>query len=443
MNEFINKYIVYIAVGGLLLVFFFVLVVGCSLLLLPKSNNQSNNQAYTQVVETVAAQTEQVLQTLVAQLTPGAETASETPSEENIPTEAPGTPTATRRPPTSTPVPAQLPCNLVAFVKDVTIPDGTDFAGNTHFTKTWRLQNAGTCTWTTSYQLVFSGGSAMSGPAALNFNSNVYPGQTVDLSVNLIAPVNQGRYTGYWMLRSGNGLTFGFGNNADSPFWVAIDVALPTATPGAFDPNDMLGDYCYATWRSTTGTLPCPSASNDFTNGSITKKVDPVLEGGYEENEDALITIPSNGNGGYISGRFPAFKVKSGDYFRTVVGCLDNSPHCNVRFELNYSANGEAVENLISRTEISDGEFHEFKVDLSALVGDKVELILQVENNNSSSNDDRAFWLRPGVFHTAPTKTPTRTLGPTSTATSTRTATSTATETATPTPTETPTPTPP
>jgi len=49
-------------------------------------------------------------------------------------------------PPTQTPLPTQA-CDLGQYIKDVNIPDGTVFPPGTTFTKTWRLKNVGTCTW--------------------------------------------------------------------------------------------------------------------------------------------------------------------------------------------------------------------------------------------------------------------------------------------------------
>jgi Ig-like domain from next to BRCA1 gene len=43
-----------------------------------------------------------------------------------------------------------------AFVADVTIPDNTLLKKNTGITKTWRIKNAGTCTWADGYQLTFT-----------------------------------------------------------------------------------------------------------------------------------------------------------------------------------------------------------------------------------------------------------------------------------------------
>jgi len=99
-------------------------------------------------------------------------------------------------------------CDNADFVTDVTIPDGTVLDPGESFTKTWRLKNAGTCSWTPSYAVVFSNGDSMSGPATQALTTNVNPGQTVDISVNLKAPSTPGNYTGYWKLRNAAGVTF-------------------------------------------------------------------------------------------------------------------------------------------------------------------------------------------------------------------------------------------
>lgn len=108
-------------------------------------------------------------------------------------------------------------CDNADFVTDVTIPDGTVLDPGETFTKTWRLKNAGTCSWTPSYAVVFSNGESMSGPAVQALTANVDPGQTVDISVQLKAPTASGDYTGYWKLRNAAGTTF-------ATFYVTIKV---------------------------------------------------------------------------------------------------------------------------------------------------------------------------------------------------------------------------
>ena len=157
---------------------------------------------------------------------------------QNAPAQAPVQPTATALPATSTPVPVTntpLPtatkvsyCDWVTFVKDITIPDGTKLSFGETFTKTWRLQNRGTCTWTPDYMLVFVSGDQMGGTSAVRLSTYVAPGQTVDVSVTLTAPDKRRSYIGYWMLRNPSGVIFGFGDNANKAFYVDIDVdSLP------------------------------------------------------------------------------------------------------------------------------------------------------------------------------------------------------------------------
>jgi hypothetical protein len=110
------------------------------------------------------------------------------------------------------------------FIADVTVPDGSDFTPGQAFVKTWRLRNAGTCTWTSSYDLVFDHGDAMGGPASQALLGLVHPGETVDLSVDLSAPSAEGGYQGFWLLRNSEGMVFGIGVNANIAFWVEIEV---------------------------------------------------------------------------------------------------------------------------------------------------------------------------------------------------------------------------
>ena len=85
------------------------------------------------------------------------------------------------------------------FISDVTIPDGTQMPVGTAFTKTWRVQNSGTCNWTTSFKLVFSYGEQMGGQT-VSLASTVAPGQNVDISVDLKVPNKTGKLEGIWSL---------------------------------------------------------------------------------------------------------------------------------------------------------------------------------------------------------------------------------------------------
>jgi hypothetical protein len=115
------------------------------------------------------------------------------------------------------------PCDAAAFVKDVTYPDGAEVFGGAAFTKTWRLKNVGTCTWTSGYKLIFDSGDRMSAPDSVTLTGGtVPPGAAVDVSVDLKAPSEEGTYQGYFKIRNPSGVVFGIGPAASGAFWVKI-----------------------------------------------------------------------------------------------------------------------------------------------------------------------------------------------------------------------------
>jgi len=174
----------------------------------------------TSVAETVAAQLADNNQP-----PPNAPAAEATATFTVEPTQ-PAAPTATT-PPTNTPQPTttSIPCNRANFVSDVTYPDGSDVTVNEGFVKTWRLQNNGSCTWTSGYKLIFSHGDRMNAPdEVILTGGSIAPGQTVDVSVSLTAPSNQGTYKGYFKLKASDGQVFGIGAGGTTAFWVEVEV---------------------------------------------------------------------------------------------------------------------------------------------------------------------------------------------------------------------------
>lgn len=126
--------------------------------------------------------------------------------------------------PTYTPYPTatKVPCNQAAWISE-TVPDDTHLLAGTAFTKTWTVTNSGSCTWTTSYKVIFDHGDAMGGPASFALPSAIAPGQTLVISVNLKTPATAGTYQGYWKLQDNNGNPFGLGP-LNKTFWVRVIV---------------------------------------------------------------------------------------------------------------------------------------------------------------------------------------------------------------------------
>ncbi len=135
-----------------------------------------------------------------------------------------------------TPIPTNLSdcINSASFIDDVTIPDNSSIQSNTPFTKTWRIKNTGTCIWGPEYVLAPYAGERMYA-ADITPLSVTFPGQTLDLSLLLIAPNINGTHKGYFVIKNPAGLIMRI--DSDSRLWVVVDVPLavaadPTPTPG-------------------------------------------------------------------------------------------------------------------------------------------------------------------------------------------------------------------
>ncbi len=359
------------------------------------------------------------------------------------------TPTVTGTPPTPTPTKSVTPipssCDRAQFISDVTVPDGTGFAPGIGFSKTWRLKNVGSCTWS-NYSLIFDSGEKMGGPDSAVIPTSVAPGQTVDITIQLTSPTTAGTYRGYWKLKNSSGVPFGIGSAGTKSFWVEIKVTgtgtvPPTVTPGtpvtpatpiAGTVYDFVANVCTASWFSGAGQQPCPGTDGN-SNGFVLIANPSRLENGTNDNRTGLITHPQNINNGYIQGIYPAYKVKSGDKFRTIVNCENGSTSCYVVFRLDYALVGSSnIQTFWAFVERYEGQYYTADIDLSPLVGQDVKFILSVSSTGSPAGD-RALWVAPIIYNAAGSGQSAPTATPTPTNTGVPTATQTPTPTATPT----------
>ncbi len=115
---------------------------------------------------------------------------------------------------------------MKASLIDETMPDGTIIKPGQQFTKSWRIRNDSTCTWSTAYKIVFWDGELMGGGYVYNFPQQALPGDTVEVPLVLTAPLEDGTYKSSWKLQTPGGSTFGVG--ANSPFWADIVVSSST-----------------------------------------------------------------------------------------------------------------------------------------------------------------------------------------------------------------------
>lgn len=337
---------------------FAVLVAACSF----PGGNSANSAA---MVQTAAASTVSAQLTESALLQP---TATFTP----LPTE---TPAATETPSvTNTPF-ATLPpsggtggtggvnpaCDAMAFVTDVTVPDGTDFAPGATFTKTWRIRNSGTCSWSTSYSVVFSSGAAMNGPATQPLTATIAPNSTLDVSVNLTAPSTPGTHTGYWMLRNASGQTFG-------SFYVIIDVT-GTGSSGGSGETFVAAQFGQVSATGATSGAPHVGASSgngvqafaSFDISSIPSG-STITQVTVDFSKFDTVTNPFATMGCLRAIPGSYFPLDAGDYSATVSG--HDAEWCSAS-ALSASGVSEAVKNRLQAAVNSSATTLEYRLAFS------------------------------------------------------------------------------
>lgn len=375
----------------------------------PKATNQTTDAAtiYTQAAQTVVAGMTETISSDITQKTQIAQTeearidlAVQTLSA-RMTTEANTNPTATptitpsaEMPPTNTPTPlptsALANCNRVDFLGDVSTGNEVIFYPGEVFRKTWRLQNVGTCTWTPDYRLEMVSGDFQGG-TSIALSDYVRPGQTIDLTFALVAPYQPGNYIGYWNLKNNQGQYFGLGPNGETP----ITLQAVVLEGGALVSYDFAANFCAAEWRSRAGILPCQGFDNEE-NGFVVFTEYPQLENGLDTGP-ALWMHPYNSYGGWISGAYPAIPIRRGDRFKAKVGCLVESPNCDVTLQVEYELMNGVVRTLGQWRETYDGQVTAINLDISPLAGEYVKFIFTVTAQNNQPEDANGVWVYPRI----------------------------------------------
>jgi len=367
--------------------FLVVFLAGCNL---PFSDSnvqetQSPEAVFTQAAQTVAAELTQVA--LLASPTsnvPIVPTSTFTPSPTNTTVYTPtNTPFYTA---TNTPI----PCNLANFSSDVTVVDNTKMVPNQSFIKTWRIRNAGSCSWNSSYLLVFDHGDGMGVSAGYTqpFTGIVNPGQEIDLSVNLKAPATNGTYTGAWRLRDPSGALFGI-TPSGGVFIVKIVVVTQitiTLIPGA--PGSESG-----TIRSDAGPFP------DFTAGESNADITRTTEAFFSYN---IAGIPANATITEIKFDFTAYTI-TGNPFGSLGVLNAYATNYGPTLEPGDFVTGFPTGNIADwgSTAALDGveATPELKAWLQSILGtSRLQLRLQFAGANGDAVKDRVTFTNPSLI---------------------------------------------
>jgi len=142
----------------------------------------------------------------------------------------------------------------LAYVDDVTIPDGTTFAAGELFTKTWSVLNDGTCPWGPGLMLRFVDGAPMGIAEAVPL-PKAQPGDIVTVSVPMRAPATLGSHRSNWRL---------FANDT---FYGTTLFALIEATQPVASPTPRASPT--PTWRPTVTVAPPRSTVVSELSGSL------------------------------------------------------------------------------------------------------------------------------------------------------------------------------
>jgi len=118
-----------------------------------------------------------------------------------------GTPTIEPNPTSELPSPTPECTNVLTFLEDVTIPDGSLVAAEATFVKQWRIQNDGSCDWDSSYLLKLVSGDPLGAPT----ETVLYParaGTEAIIEMTLTAPAEPGLYHTVWQAFDPEGVPF-------------------------------------------------------------------------------------------------------------------------------------------------------------------------------------------------------------------------------------------
>lgn len=355
--------------------------------------------AAADAIRTSAAKTVDALSTALA----GNKTATPAPVTSTVQATVPLLPSSTpliptlvpslTPPPSRTPTitATQPPCDQVALVKDATVPDGTYFTPNTPFTKTWELKNTGSCAWNSYYSIVFIEGNLMKAPASqplVPVGISVAPGQSVQVSVDMVAPGTNGKQSGLWKLKNPKGEVFGVGAGGLKSFWVEINVAQKFS---------LIENLCSATWKNATEVLPCPGKAGDA-KGYALKDPAPKFISGYTEDESGILMVPQAANDGLIVGKFPPVLLPAKPKLITLVVCAFNAAKCDAKVLLTAQVGGGEEQTLLDVQKTAANDTSPVTIDLAAkgLAGKTVVFRMYVKANGAAT-DDRIYWVNPSL----------------------------------------------
>ncbi|MBA4421191.1 MAG: hypothetical protein C0391_08580 [Anaerolinea sp.] len=135
-------------------------------------------------------------------------TTEDTPTSGYLPPTVVPPPTSTPAPPTPQPVRQDGCTDVLSFIDDITILDGSVVKPGAELDKRWQVRNNGTCDWTEAYTLRLTSGD----PLGSEKSQALYParsGSAAVIQLLLTAPELPGNYRSSWQAYNAKGDAFG------------------------------------------------------------------------------------------------------------------------------------------------------------------------------------------------------------------------------------------
>jgi hypothetical protein len=98
--------------------------------------------------------------------------------------------------------------NGLAFLADITIPDGTIVAPGARVDKSWEVENIGSCSWNAEYSIRHVGGSNLGAETTLPLYP-ARPGTRAVINIQFTAPAESGTIHSAWRAYAPDGQPFG------------------------------------------------------------------------------------------------------------------------------------------------------------------------------------------------------------------------------------------
>jgi hypothetical protein len=311
--------------------------------------------------------------------------------------------------PTATAVPSplatiELPAgceNRGRFVKDETIPDGTQLAPGELFEKVWRLQNADSCPWGPGYTIRNIDGETMGAANIVPLTITVPPEAEGEIPLVLTAPVEPGTHRSVWQLFDLNGNAFG-------PE-LYLEIEVPAVAAGEANSENLLFDFIAqadtATWQSATTeyavlstplseTLSLPSPEGLVAVGQA------QLRGNKVSENEALLTYPHQEDG-YIEGIYQLeTPLQPTDTMLAEIGFTKLSilSDDGVTFEVTFTPDDGVETVILSRTV----QYRESPViealPLSMIEANQAGRVTLRVTGGDSLSQDWALWIKAQII---------------------------------------------